>query len=295
MHATFRQLRLFLALAEHGSISAAANACHVTQPTASMQLKELADSIGSPLYEVIGKKVFLTHAGKALAQTARNIANEWASYEQLISAQHGLTQGKLKIAIVSTAKYFVPKLLGEFFNQYPDIDLSLEIHNRARVIERLRENLDDLYVMTTPPSDIDVVQEEFLNNPLEIIASARHPLAGQAHIPLSELVNERFILREKGSGTRMYCNAYFETHQFFPEVRLELGSNEAIKQAVSAGLGLSVISHHALGEHYVDESLAVLDVVDFPIASKWYVVHLKGKRLSPIAEVFREYLLSKRH
>lgn len=293
MNVTFRQLRTFLAVADQGSITAAANAMHVTQPTVSMQLKELGNAVGLPLYDMVGKRLSLTQAGEELAATARTLVGEWADFEQRVDALKGMTRGRLRVAVVSTAKYFVPRILGAFCKAHPDVDIALEIANRDGVVQRLRDNRDDLYIMSRPPNDVDVETRVFLSNPLVVIAPDSHPLAGLSDIPLTKLGTERFVLREQGSGTRLACDAHFAQHQFQPIVRLELGSNEAIKQAVAGGLGLAVLSTHALGEHLVDESLVVLDARTFPIQSQWFTVHLRGKRLSPIAHAFMQYLDAK--
>lgn len=291
MNVTFRQLRTFLALADHGSVSAAARVTHVTQPTASMQLRELTDAVGMPLHEVIGKKVHLTAAGRALADTARSMVDAWALFEQQAAAMKGLHRGRLKVAVVSTAKYFVPRWLGEFCQTYPEVDIALEILNRDGVVQRLRQNLDDLCVMSIPPRDLDVEVLEFMANPLVVVAPRAHPLARGQALTLDALANERFILRERGSGTRMAAQRHFADHGFQPQVRLELGSNEAIKQAVAGGLGLSVLSRHALAADPAGEGLALLDVADFPIHAHWYIVRLRGKQLPPIAQAFEQHLL----
>ncbi len=292
MNVTFRQLRLFLALADAGSVSRAARECHVTQPTASMQLKDVSDAVGLPLYEVISKKVHLTDAGRDLARTARAIADEWAAFEQRIDATKGLVRGKLRVAVVSTAKYFVPRLLGTFCAVHPEIDISLEVLNRDGVVERLRDNRDDLYIMSMPPADIELNDRVFMPNPLVVIAAAAHPLARRRDIALSELGDLRFILRERGSGTRMAVDTHFKRHRFRPNLRLELGSNEAIKDAVAGDLGVSVISRHALVGGPAAHGVCVLDVGGFPIDSHWHVVSQKAKRLLPIARVFQEHLLA---
>jgi DNA-binding transcriptional LysR family regulator len=292
MNVTFRQLRLFLALAETGSVSAAARATHVSQPTASMQLREVSESLGIPLYEVIAKKVYLTDAGRELARTARFIANEWDALEQKIDSTKGLTRGKLKVAVVSTAKYFVPRLLGTFCASHPAIDISLEVLNRDGVLNRLRENLDDIYIMSMPPKDILVEDQILMPNPLVVIAASTHSLAKRSRIELGDLSSLRFILRERGSGTRMTVDAHFKHLKFIPDLRLELGSNEAIKEAVAGGLGIAVISSHALQSDSRKQGIAVLKVKGFPIDSNWHVVHQKGKQLSPIARVFQEHLLT---
>ena len=292
MNITNTQLRLFLALADTGSVSRAARECHVTQPTASMQLKEVADSVGVPLYEVISKRVHLTDAGKDLARTARTIADEWSAFEQRIEATKGLTRGKLRVALVSTAKYFVPRLLGSFCDRYPEIDISLEVLNRDGVVQRLRDNRDDLYIMSMPPADIDLEDQAFMPNPLVVIAASTHPLAARRNLQLDELSKQRFILRERGSGTRTAVDAYFKRLKFKPNMRLELGSNTAIKEAVAGNLGVSILSSHALHGQAAEHGVCVLDVAGFPIESRWHVVWQKGKQLSPIAKVFQEHLLA---
>ncbi len=291
MNITFRQLRLFLALAESGSVSGAAKLLHVTQPTASMQLREITEAAGIPLYEVISRRVHLTEAGRELARTARAIAAEWESFGQKIDAMKGLTRGRLRVAVVSTAKYFVPRLLGSFCALHPDIDISLEVLNRDGVVQRLRENLDDLYIMSMPPGDIDLDDQVFLPNPLLLIAPLGHPLAGKKKLTLKQLGGQRVILREPGSGTRMAVDAHFRKARFAPPQKLELGSNEAIKQAVAGGLGIAVLSRHALHERLEEDDVAVLDVDGFPLASQWHVVYPKGKQLSPIARVFHAHLI----
>ncbi|ABM42417.1 MULTISPECIES: LysR family transcriptional regulator [Diaphorobacter] len=289
MNITFRQLRLFLALAETGSVSAAAKLMHVTQPTASMQLREVAQAVGVPLYEVVSRRVYLTEAGQALARTARAIASEWDAFEQGISGAKGLTSGRLKVAVVSTAKYFVPRLLGSFCKLHPQIDISLEVLNRDHVITRLRANQDDLYVMSMPPGDLPLEDHVLMPNPLVVIAPAGHRLATKKRVALPQLQSERFILREKGSGTRMATDAHLRQLGFAPAAVLELGSNEAIKESVQGQLGVSIVSRHALGPHL--DGLAILNVQGFPIQSQWHLVWPKGKRLSPIAEVFRGHLM----
>jgi DNA-binding transcriptional LysR family regulator len=292
MNVTFRQLRLVLALAETGSVSAAARVMHVTQPTASMQLKDVSDAVGLPLYEVVARKVYMTEVGLELAQTARIIATEWEGFEQRVDSRKGLVRGTLRVAVVSTAKYFVPRLLGSFCKRYPEIDISFEVLNRDGVVSRLRNNLDDIYVMSTPPADIDLVDAIFMANPLVMIAATRSPLAKRKHLALPELAGERFILREKGSGTRMAIDQFFKAAKFRPNLRLELGSNEAIKESVAGGLGISVISSHALHGQAREHGVCVLNVQGFPIESNWHVVHPKGKNLSPIASVFKSHLLA---
>ena len=292
MNVTFRQLRLFLALAETGSVSGAAKVLHVTQPTASMQLKEISQAVGLPLYEVIGKKVHLTDVGHELAATARAISATWESFEQGVDAVKGLARGKLRIAVVSTAKYFVPRLIGRFCQKHPAIDVSLEILNRDGVVQRLRENRDDLYIMSMPPAEMDLSDEVIMPNPIVLIAPQSDPLVQRTRLTLKALEDRRFILREPGSGTRMAGDQHFRKMRFRPDVRLELGSNEAVKESVAGGLGIGVVSRHALHGHDKEHGVRVIDVEGFPLPSAWHMVHHASQKLSPVAQAFKRQLLA---
>lgn len=292
MNITFRQLRLFLALAQTESVTKAARMMHVTQPTASMQLKEITENVGLPLFEVISKKVHLTQLGVELAKTAREMTAQWEAFEQHVTQTRGLTKGNLRVAVVSTAKYFIPRLLGSFCSKYPEVDISLEILNRDGVIKRLEDNSDDLYVMSKPPVHIDLEDHILMPNPLCMIAYKGHPLANKKNVRLQDLKEERFILRELGSGTRMSTDLHFKQKKFTPNLLLELGSNEAIKKAVASRLGVAVMSIHALDQFDYDNEISVLKLQDFPINSQWHLVHLKGKALTPIAKAFYEHVLT---
>lgn len=290
MHATFRQLRLFLAFAELRSVTAAARACHVTQPTASMQLRELTGAIGVPLYEQVGKQMYLTTAGEALARSGRAMMDEWAAFEQVIDGLKGVSSGRLRLSIVSTAKYFVPRLLGTFCTAHPDVDIALEVLNRDGVVQRLNDNLDDLYVMSMPPEGMALERQELMSNPLVVIAARTHALAARRRLTPAALGSSRFILREKGSGTRLAGDRHLRALGMSVDVRMELGSNEAIKQAVAAGLGLGIISRYALAEDPAEEGLAVLDVKGFPILCSWWILYRHGKKLSPLASAFLQHV-----
>jgi DNA-binding transcriptional LysR family regulator len=291
MKATFRQLKLFLALAETGSVTAAARATHVTQPTASMQLRELTEAVGLPLYEVVSRRVQLTDIGVELAKTARAMSSQWSAFEQVVDGARGLTRGRLRVAVVSTAKYFMPRLIGAFCKRHPAIDVSIEILNRDGVVARLREDMDDLYIMSTPPLDLQLDDVVFMSNPLVVIAPSTDALVRRGELELSALASQRFILREKGSGTRMAVDQHFKRVRFHPKVRLELGSNEAIKEAVAGGLGLGVISSHALHGRAREHGVSVLSVAGFPVPSQWHIVHPAARSLSPIAAAFKAQLL----
>lgn len=290
MHVTLRQLRSFEAVARLKSFSRAAEELHVTQPTVSKQIRQLQEEVGLALLEQIGKKVFLTEAGEQLYAACADWLETWNRFEQTVADLKGVKQGRLRIAAVTTTKYFMPRLLGPFCAQYPGIDVSLEVVNRDRLLERLARNQDDLYVMGVPPEGLDIECEPFLENPLVVLAPARHPLARRRRIPLAELANEAFILRERGSGTRLTVERLFQEHSLTLRVRMELGSNEAIKQAVAGGLGLAILSLSTLGHDVGHKEIRILDVEGFPIRRYWYVVRPRGKQLSVVARTFLGFL-----
>jgi DNA-binding transcriptional LysR family regulator len=290
MNITFRQLRLFLALAESGSVSQAARSLHITQPTASMQLKEVAQSVGLPLYEVIGKKIHLTDVGQELAATARAISLSWESFEQQVDEIKGLSRGKLRIAVVSTAQYFMPRLIGGFCKRYPAVEVALEILNRDGVVQRLRGHRDDLYIMSMPPMDMKLHDEVLMPNPIVVVAPQAEPLGKRGSVTLKDLAASPFILREPGSGTRMVVDQFFKRQRFKPDVRLELGSNEAVKEAVAGGLGVGVLSRHALHGLEKENGVRIVSVNGFPLPSAWHVVHPAGQKLSPVAQAFKAHL-----
>lgn len=290
MNLTLRQLQLFTALARLKSMTAVARHFHVTQPTVSMQMKELSESVGLPLYEVIGKSVFLTPAGIELEASARSVLDELEGFQQRIDDIKGFRRGKLTVAVVSTAEYFVPRLLGDFCTKYPEVEIALEVLNRNGVIQRLEHNLDDLYIMSKPPANLDVEAKAFMTNSLQVVAPLGHPLTQRKRIKHTELTRYPFILREMGSGTRLACDSHFQSLGFEPTVRLELGSNEAIKQAVQGGMGLAVLSEHALNAGSATQGLITLNVQSFPIHANWYTVRPNGKRPSPVAADFWRYL-----
>lgn len=289
-HTTFRQLEVFEAIARLGSFTRAAEELFLTQPTVSMQAKKLAETVGLPLFEQIGKKVFLTDAGRELHKTSREIFKHLSHFEMTVADLKGLKQGTLRLAVVTTAKYFAPRLLGPFCQLHPGIQVSLKVSNRERVLERLADNQDDLYILGQPPEELDAVAEPFLDNPLVVLAPAGHPLAGKKKIPLARLAQEPFLLREPGSGTRKALERLFADHGLTIKVRMELGSNEAIKQAIVGGLGVSVLSQHTLALDAPMGQLAVLDVTGFPIERQWHVVYPAGKQLSIVASTFLDYL-----
>jgi DNA-binding transcriptional LysR family regulator len=256
-----------------------------------MQLKEISGAIGLSLYEVVGRKVYLTDVGHRLAATARAMTQSWDAFGQEVDGIKGLTRGKLRVAVVSTAKYFMPRLVGSFCRDHPQIDVALEILNRDGVIERLRDNRDDLYIMSMPPADMELHVEAFMPNPIVVIAPTTDPLGRSGPVTLGQLSGCRFILREKGSGTRMTADRHFARVRFRPHVRLELGSNEAVKEFVAGGLGLGVISRHALHGNTREHGVRIVEVKGFPLPSAWHLVHRSAKNLSPLGVAFKQHVL----
>ena len=221
--------------------------------------------------------------------TAARVEQELENLDETLAELRGDVVGRLRLAVVSTAETFIPRLLGDFRRERPAVEVSLVVLNRDAVIRRLADNLDDLYIMSRPPQAPPVVATPFLSNPLVVVAAADHPLAGREALQIEALATEEFVLREPGSGTRQAAEHFFAAHGLALRPRLELGSNEAVKQAVAGGLGLSLLSAHALA-HAVDEGIAVLRVEGTPLPTQWQVVYPAGKRLSPLASAFLAFL-----
>ena len=289
--ATLHQLKVFETVARNGSFTRAAEELLITQPTVSSQVKQLTKSVGLPLFEQIGKSLYLTDAGRELLATCQDVFEKLNNFEIKIADLKGTKQGQLNLAVITTAKYFVPRLLGPFCQNYPGIDVALKVTNHHEIQQRMLDNQDDLYVVSNPNTDIDLTSKPFLNNPLVVVAKKDHPLATNNNINLQELNDQPFIMREQGSGTREAIEQLFAEHNISVKVKLELGSNEAIKQAISGGLGISILSEHCLISEGKSGELAVLDFQHFPIKRRWFVSYLSGKKLSVIAEAFLDYLL----
>jgi len=291
-NATLHQLKVFEAVARHSSFTRAAEELFLTQPTVSMQVKQLSKAVGMPLFEQVGKRLYLTEAGKRLYATCQDVFERLSQFEISIADLKGLKQGSLRLSVVTTAKYVIPRLLGPFCQRYPGIDVSLTVTNHEYLLDNLGENRDDLYILSQPPDDMDVSIHPFLENPLVVIAWRNHPLVNEKQIPLKRIAEEPFIMREPGSGTRHAVQQLFDDHGLDLQVKLDLGSNEAIKQAIAGGLGISVLSVHTLALEGTNSQLAVLDVESFPIQRYWYVIYPSGKQLSLIAQTFFDYLLT---
>jgi DNA-binding transcriptional LysR family regulator len=293
-HASLHQLRIFNAVARHNSFARAAEALHLSPPTLSLQVKHLAETIGQPLFEQLGKKIFLTDAGRTLAEACQDIENRMEALSQDLAALHGIEKGTLRIAILTSTKYSVPKLLAGFCTAHPGIEVSLHVGNRESLLQRLAANLDDLYITGLPPAQLDVVSELFAENPLVVVAPPGHPLTGKRRLAPQRLASEPFILREPGSGTRLTTEEFFASHGITLKARLELGSTEAIKQTVAGGLGLAVVPATTVAAELALDSLVVLDVAGFPLIRHWYMVYPKGKKLSAAATAFKAWLFEHR-
>ena len=287
---TLRQLQILVAVARHGGYTRAAEALHLTQPTVSMQVKKLSEAIGMPLFEQSGKKLQLTPAGRKTLDASRDILNRLELLGGEISSLTGEVKGELRIAVVTTAKYFMPHLLGVFVQRYPDVEPRLIVTNREKVLERLEEAQDDLLIMGRVPKELEVRSTPFLDNDLVVIAPPGHRLAKKRAIPLKRLLEERILLREPGSGTRLAMDKLFREQGLELEPYMELGSIEAIKQAVMAGLGISVMSTHNLRLELDSGKICVLDVKGFPLRRHWFAVHASNRKLSLVAQTFLDFI-----
>ncbi|MEK7991533.1 MAG: LysR substrate-binding domain-containing protein [Thiotrichaceae bacterium] len=290
MYMTLRQLTLFEAVARHLSFTRAAAEMCLTQPAVSTQIKQLESHVGTSLFEQIGKKIYLTQAGKELYKACHDIFDRIEMLEMTLNELQGTVKGTLKISVVTTATYFIPHILSAFLKRYPEVNIRLNVTNRTQILQRLSDNEDDLVIMGQVPEQLNVKIHQFLDNPLVVLAKPTHPLASEKNIPLEKLANEIFLVREHGSGTRLAMNRCFNEHNLTLKTGMELGSSEAIKQGVIAGLGLSVLSRHTLSLELSAKMITILDVKNFPLMRHWYAVHLTEKKLSLVARTFLDFL-----
>jgi DNA-binding transcriptional LysR family regulator len=291
MHITLRQLQVFEAAARLGGYTRAAETLHLSQPAVSMQIRQLEEQAGMPLFDQIGKKVHLTDAGRTLYKHAQSILAQVNEAQLEFEEMRGMRRGQLNITIASTANYFAPRLLAAFCQRHPEVKVSLDVSNREHILELLKETDKDLAIMGRPPEASDLVAHPFMENPLVVIAAPDHPLAQAHDIPLARLNEETFISREIGSGTRMAAERFFDEAGTRLTTVMEMSSNEAIKQAVQAGLGLGVVSIHTLEMELALGRLVILDVQGFPILRHWYAVHRHGKRFSAVAQAFLNFVM----
>ncbi len=291
LNITFRQLKVFESAARHLSYTRAAEELHLSQPGVSMQIKQLEEMIGLPLFEQIGKKMHLTPAGHEIFPYSQSIGHLLDEVEVVVKDLKGVQSGKLAISVATTASHFATRLLAAFSQRYERVTISLDITNRASLRDQLDNNIPDLVIMGQPPEGVEVKSDAFMENPLVIIAPANHSLAKESNIPLKHFEDEHFVVREAGSGTRIAIRRFFEQHGVSFHTGIEMSSNEAIKQAVEAGLGLGIVSIHTLELELETGRLVLLDVEDFPILRHWHIVQRAGKRLSPVAMAFKQFVL----
>lgn len=288
-NATLRQLQVFESIARHNSFSKAAEELHLTQPTVSMQVKKLAEILESPLFEQIGRKAHLTEAGKALYDSANNILQQLSIAEQKINHLKGFSGGSVKFTVISTAQYFVPKVIQNFTQSYPDVTIIMRVGNKESLIERINNNKDDFYLLGQPPEDLNVESSQLSVNPLAFLANSDHPLVGK-QLSIQDLVNEPFLMRETGSGIRAQIEKVFEEFEFQPNIKMVLGGNEPIRLGLLQNLGITVASVPTLMEEINQGKISILNVKGFPINRHWYLAYPKGKVLSIAAEKLIELL-----
>ncbi len=293
MHFTFRQLQIFESVSRLLNFSRASEELHLTQPAVSMQIKQLEDIIGIPLFEQMGKRIFLTQAGEELYQHARIIARQMKDAQEAIESLREGVSGRLDIAIISTAKYFAPTLLTRFCEMHPAVQLKLSVSNREGIVHQLMHNEVDLVIMGQPPEELGVVMEPFARNAHVIVAKPDHALVGLKHLTLERVAEEPFLLREKGSGTRQLLERFLASHGLSVKPRMEMSSNETIKQAAIAGMGIAFLSEHTVTLELETERLVILPVPGLPIVRDWNLVHHREKRLSPVARAFKQFLLDR--
>ncbi len=290
IRATFQQLRLFEAVARNASFTLAAKEVHLSQPAVSIQVKRLEELIEQPLFEQLGKRLYLTEAGREVYAACTDIFGRMGNLEENLNELCGQVSGTLKIAVATTAKYFLPRYLGVFVRRFERVRPQLKVTNRADIIERMEGNVDDLYILGRPPEELDVEKAPFLDDELVFCASAEHPLADRSGITLEQIAGERLLFREQGSGTRRAFEQNFAARGIEVEPYMELGSGEAIKQAAIAGLGVGMLSVFSLRLELETGRLVTLDVEEMPMYREWFVVYPRGKRLSLAAQKFHQFL-----
>jgi DNA-binding transcriptional LysR family regulator len=291
-NATLRQLKVFESVARLTSFSRAAEELHLTQPAVSTQIRKLEEHAGSALFEQFGKKIYLTAAGTELLEISRAIIAQFEAAEQAMAQVRGVAGGRLNVGVISAGDYFFPQLLVEFVRRNPGVTLNFTVHNREGLLERIAQNLTDLAIMVRPPTDIDTIDAAFAPHPYVVVAAPDHPLAGVRGIARSRVLREPFIVREKGSDTWKSMEESFGADAQALNVAMEIASTETIKQAVIAGMGVSFLSAHTLAKELAAGSLVVLDVAGFPVLRHWYVVHRRSKRLPPVAQAFKDFLIA---
>lgn len=291
MHLTFRQIQVFAAVARHQSFTRAGHELHLSQPAVSMQIKLMEEQVGLPLFEQLGRKIYLTEAGHELARYSTAIAQQLDEAAQVINDLKGLAGGHLHIAVATTGAYIAPYLLAAFARLHPQLKVSMDVTNREALLHQLADNEVDLAVMGRPTEELALDATAFLDNPLVVIAPPGHPLARHPQISLQDLAEYPFIIREAGSGTRSAAERFFSKAGVSLQTSMEMSSHEAIKHAVRAGMGLGIASLHTIREEVTAGHLVILAVQGLPIQRHWYLVHRQGKRLSAAAQAFRDFLL----
>jgi DNA-binding transcriptional LysR family regulator len=291
-NATLRQLKVFEAVARHRSFSRAAEELHQTQPAVSTQVRKLEEHAGLPLFEQLGKKIHLTPAGAQMLQSSREIIQKFKEAEEAMAQYKGVSGGQLNVSVISAGDYFFPRLLVDFAQRHPGVTLNFGVCNREELLAQLDANQTDLAVMVRPPADADTVAEPFAPHPYVIVAAPTHPLAGRKRIPVTRIAREPFVVREKGSDTWNSMQEAFGERLGDLNIAMEIKSTETIKQAVIAGMGVSFLSAHTISRELHSGSIAVLDVQGFPRMLNWYVVHRHTKRLPPVAQAFKAFLLA---
>ncbi|BDY04896.1 LysR family transcriptional regulator [Ferrimonas sp. YFM] len=286
---SLRQLQVFLAVYQHHSITEAAKRLHLTQPTVSIQLKKLSEQLRTPLYQVHHKKMVFTESAAILANYAGEMLRNAELLEMELANLRELKSGTLKIAVVTTAQYFIPHIVGPFLQQHPFVDMQLTVVNRQQILERLNRGLDDIYVVSHLPESPPIHSQEFLENPLYLVAEAHHPLMAHPNLKLKDIANEPFILREPGSGTRLALEKTLKELGVQLNIRMVIESNEAIRECVAAGLGVSILSEHAL-KLGSDDRLKILPVNELPIVTHWHFVWPQHRNTSIVARAFIDYL-----
>jgi DNA-binding transcriptional LysR family regulator len=288
--ATLRQLRVFASAAAHLSFARAAAELHLTAPAVSLQIAELERHAGLPLFERLGRRVYLTTAGQSMLRASTAILDQLRALEEELASQQGVDGGLLDVGVISAGDYFFPQLLASFCARHKGVRVQLSVCNREELLRRLDHNQVDLGILGKPTEGSDFEASAFAQHPVVLIAAPDHPLARRKRVPLAAVAREGFIAREQGSLTREIMDETLARARIRPTVVIESSSNETIKQAVAAGFGIAFASVHAVTLETEARRLAILDVAGFPVRRQWYVVHRRGKHLPAVTRAFAAFL-----
>ncbi|WP_310557959.1 LysR family transcriptional regulator [Flavobacterium sp.] len=289
MNYTLNQLRIFLKVVQTQSVTKASEELHLTQPAVSIQMKNFQDQFEIPLTEVVGRKIYITDFGLEIAEAAENIINQVYAINYKTLAYKGQLAGRLKLSVVSTGKYVMPFFLANFIQQHSGVELLMDVTNKIKVIDSLENNEVDFALVSILPNTLNIEKLDLLQNKLYLVGNAENPVS-KTPSTIETIANLPLIFREKGSGTRQTMESFIERNNITVQKKMELTSNEAVKQSILAGLGYSMMPLIGIKSELINNELQIIPIKGLPIKTTWSLIWLKGKKHSPVAQSFLQHL-----